>query len=216
MAANLIRTHTAEESHRLLNLSFAQFQADRDVVQIEARLERKRATLAEKRTESESPYGDIDEYRTLRKAASDNRQQRRQASAGQMRGAMAKLKPGTIIRVSKGNFRGPVAVVATAHRKAGVRLTAITKGEDVLQIDGEDLVDLPRAGGIDQVAAELRAAAQGVPTRCRQAVADRADRLRPLDRVVSGDASERGVEADELDVARDPDLRQRLEAAGAR
>ncbi len=63
MAANLIRTHSADEAHRLLNLSFAQFQADRDVVKIEARLDRKREALAEKRAEAESPFGDIDEYR---------------------------------------------------------------------------------------------------------------------------------------------------------
>jgi ATP-dependent RNA helicase HelY len=40
MAANLIRTYSSDEAHRLLNLSFAQFQADRDVVRLEARLER--------------------------------------------------------------------------------------------------------------------------------------------------------------------------------
>ncbi|MGA9275564.1 DEAD/DEAH box helicase, partial [Ilumatobacter sp.] len=147
MTANLIRTHSAAESHRLLNLSFAQFQADRDVVQIEARLERKRATLAEKRAEAESPFGDIDEYRRLRQGESDDRRQRRDASAGQMRGAMAKLKPGAIIQLSKREISGPVAVVAVAHRRSGVRLTVITKGEDVIQVEGDDLIDLPEPVG---------------------------------------------------------------------
>ncbi|MDA9293150.1 DEAD/DEAH box helicase, partial [bacterium] len=213
MAANLIRTHTADESHRLLNLSFAQFQADRDVVQIEARLERKRAKLSEKQAEAESPFGDIDVYRTLRRTESDNRYQRRQASAGQMRGAMAKLKPGTIIRVSKGNFRGPVAVVATAHRKAGVRLTAITKGEEVLQIDGEDLVDLPEPVGSIKVPPNFGPQRKGYRR-------DVAKRLRTAqigsDRAGGGQQrrQERGIQADELDVARDPELRRRVEAAG--
>ncbi len=212
MAANLIRTHTAEESHRLLNLSFAQFQADRDVVQIEARLERKRATLAEKRLEAESPFGDIDQYRQLQRAASADRQERRQASAGQMRGAMAKLKPGTIIRVAKGNFRGPVAVVATAHRKAGVRLTAITKGEEVLQIDGEDLVDLPEPVGTIKLPPNFGPQRKGYRR-------DVAKRLRTAkigsDRTASAARrqSPRRLHADELDVARDPELRQRLDAA---
>ena len=35
MAANLVRTYDDEEAHHLLNLSFAQFQADRDVVRLE-------------------------------------------------------------------------------------------------------------------------------------------------------------------------------------
>jgi ATP-dependent RNA helicase HelY len=212
MAANLIRTHTAEESHRLLNLSFAQFQADRDVVQIEARLERKRATLAEKRLEAQSPYGDIEEYRKLRRAAADGRQERRQASAGQMRGAMAKLKPGTIIRVSKGNFRGPVAIVATAHRKGGVRLTAVTKGEEVLQIEGEDLVDLPEPVGTIKLPPNFGPQRKGYRR-------DVAKRLRTAkigsDRTGAATRHQqaRGPNADELDVARDPDLRRRLEAA---
>jgi len=212
MAANLIRTHSADESHRLLNLSFAQFQADRDVVQIEARLERKRASLAEKRDEAESPYGDLEEYRRLRRSEADDRQQRRRASAGQMRGAMATLKPGTIIRVAKGSFRGPVVVVATAHRKAGVRLTTITKGEDVLQVDGDDLVDLPEPVGSIKLpqnfGPQRKSYRRDVAKRLRTAKIG-SDRSRK-DRSPAGP---RGLRADELDVARDPELRRRLEAA---
>ncbi|WP_051063106.1 DEAD/DEAH box helicase [Ilumatobacter nonamiensis] len=213
MAANLIRTHTAPEAHRLLNLSFAQFQADRDVVQIEARLERKRATLAEKLAEAESPYGDIDEYRNLRRSESDNRQARRQASAGQMRGAMAKLKPGAIIRVSKGEFRGPVAVVAIAHRRSGVRLTVITKSEEVMQIDGDDLVDLPEPVGSIKLPPNFGPQRKGyrrdVGKRLRTAKIGSDKRQQRNDR-----GADRQIRSDELDVARDPDLRRRVEAAG--
>ena len=63
MAANLVGTYTSEQAHHLLNLSFAQYQADRDVVRLEARLERVRANLAAAREQAESPYGDIWEYR---------------------------------------------------------------------------------------------------------------------------------------------------------
>ena len=45
MAANLVGTYTSEQAHHLLNLSFAQYQSDRDVVRLEARLERVRANL---------------------------------------------------------------------------------------------------------------------------------------------------------------------------
>ncbi len=38
MAANLVRRYPAEEAHRLLGLSFAQYQTDRDVVRLEQRL----------------------------------------------------------------------------------------------------------------------------------------------------------------------------------
>ena len=45
MAANLVGTYTNEQAHHLLNLSFAQYQADRDVVRLEARV-RARARAA--------------------------------------------------------------------------------------------------------------------------------------------------------------------------
>ena len=65
MAANLVRSYAADRAHHLLNLSFAQYQADREVVKLEARLERRQAALAELRAAAASPYGDIDEYRRL-------------------------------------------------------------------------------------------------------------------------------------------------------
>ena len=65
MAANLVRSYSAERAHHLLNLSFAQYQADRDVVRLEARLARREEVLAELRRAAESPYGDIEEYRQL-------------------------------------------------------------------------------------------------------------------------------------------------------
>lgn len=212
MAANLIRTHSADEAHRLLNLSFAQFQADRDVVRIEARLERKRQARTEKRAEAESPFGDIDEYRTLRDAESSDRRERRVASSGQMRGAMAKIKPGTIIRVSKGDIKGPVVVIATAHRKTGIRLTVITKGEELIQIDGDDLVDLPEPVGAIKMppnfGPQRKSYRRDVAKRLRTAKVG-SDRKA----IRSNPSGRRPLAADDLDVARDPDLRRRLESA---
>ena len=46
MAANLVRRYQPEEAHHLLNLSFAQYQADRAVVRLEARIERQGERLA--------------------------------------------------------------------------------------------------------------------------------------------------------------------------
>ena len=74
MAANLVRSYTSERAHHLLNLSFAQYQADRDVVRIEARLERRQQHLADLLERAHSPYGDLDEYR---RRAEGRRQARR-------------------------------------------------------------------------------------------------------------------------------------------
>jgi ATP-dependent RNA helicase HelY len=117
-----------------------------------------------------------------------------------------------VIRISKGDVKGPVVVVATADRKSGVNLTVITKGEEVLQINGEDFIDLPepvgsiklppnfgpqRKGYRRDVAKRLRTAKIGSD---RQVIRSKLSGRRPLHH-------------DDLDVARDPDIRSRLEAA---
>jgi ATP-dependent RNA helicase HelY len=139
MAANLVRTYGDEEAHHLLNLSFAQFQADRDVVRIETRLERQRARLTGLREEAESPFGDIAEYR---RAIEQAREPRGRDDPVEL--AMLKLRPGNVVFVNKGKYRGPVAVVASAHRKGGLRLTTITAGGDSIQLTAADFGMPPR------------------------------------------------------------------------
>src|SRR4030095_3947948 len=65
MAVNLVRRYEPETAHHLLNLSFAQFHADRDVVTLERQLERTREQLARARAAAVDPHGDVNEYRRL-------------------------------------------------------------------------------------------------------------------------------------------------------
>ena len=65
MAANLVRRYSKFEAHHLLNLSFAQFHADRDVVALERQLERSRSNL-ERRARAARRRG---RRRRLRRAA---------------------------------------------------------------------------------------------------------------------------------------------------
>ena len=217
MAANLIRTHSADEAHRLLNLSFAQFQADRDVVRIEARLERKRQSLAEWSADAESDYGDIAEYRRRRQAERDERHETRHASAGQMRGALAKLRPGSIIRIAKGDHKGPVAVVANAHRKSGVRLSVVTKGAVLVQLTADDFVEPPESVGSFKMppnfGPQRKEYRQAVAKRLRTAKVDSDRPSGRSGRNANRAERRRRQSADEMGVARDPDLRRRIEAA---
>ncbi len=144
MAANLVRSYGSEEAHHLLNLSFAQFQADRDIVRLEARLERRRQALLDSRADAASPFGDIDEYRRSTQAEKDDREARRAASAGEMRGALAKLRPGWVIRTEAGK---PAAVIASAHRKNGVRLTLVDVSGRRFYADKDDFDDPPSRVG---------------------------------------------------------------------
>ena len=133
MSANLVRTYDAPTARQLLTLSFAQFQADRDVVRIERRLQRQRERLAALQADATSPFGDVDEYRALVDAARVHR-----SSDDPIEHAMSELRPGSVIHVSKGKDHGPVAVVATAHRNAGLRLTAITPSGRAIHLSGGD------------------------------------------------------------------------------
>ena len=65
MAANLVRRYPPDEARHLLNLSFAQFTSDRDVVRLEAQLERSTQLLATARGEATCELGDVGEYRKL-------------------------------------------------------------------------------------------------------------------------------------------------------
>src|SRR3954452_17270910 len=96
MAANLVRSYSAEEAHHLLNLSFAQYQADREVVRVEARLERRQAGLAELRDAATSPYGDLDEYRRLVAAGRAERTGGEAGAATRIDAALARLRPGDV------------------------------------------------------------------------------------------------------------------------
>jgi ATP-dependent RNA helicase HelY len=155
MAANLVRSYTSELAHHLLNLSFAQFQADGDVVRIEARLGRRQAHLAELLERAHSSYGDIDEYRREMKGVAEP------AVVGGATGrddlvslALMKLRPGDVIYAEKARYAGRVAVLASAHRKGGVRVTGLTSRRDLVMLTAGDFDQPPRALGKIQLPAD--------------------------------------------------------------
>ena len=152
MATNLVRAYSSERAHHLLNLSFAQYQADRDVVKIESRLERRQQHLRDLLADATSPYGDVEEYRRLLKrgSAGADQQTSRAVTIGRdnpIELALLKLKPGDIVYAEKGRYAGRVAVTATAHRKGGMRLTGITARRDPIQLSELDFDEPPRAIG---------------------------------------------------------------------
>ena len=66
MAANLVRRYTPEMAHHLLNLSFAQYGADRDIVLLETHLQRTLDSLEGARAEASCERGDVEDYRRLK------------------------------------------------------------------------------------------------------------------------------------------------------
>jgi ATP-dependent RNA helicase HelY len=208
MAANLVRTYSNDEAHHLLNLSFAQYQADRDVVRLEARLERRRTAAHDLRAASRSEFGDMDEYRRLRAREQDERTARRGARRHDIDDAMSAMRPGAVLHIVKGTYKGPAAVAASARRKDGIRLTMITRSAKTVHVTADDFPEPPRPSG------SISMPATYAPHRkdYRNAVARRLRGLK--ERPVTSTKQRRNEPvADRHPVAQDPDLRTKLHAA---
>src|SRR3954449_11108817 len=125
MAANLVLRYPPDTAHHLLNLSFAQYRADSDVVRLEAQLERLQAALAEAKTKATCERGSVEEFRTLSRAARDASRMR-PSDKGAVDEALSRVKPGDVL-VAPGAAPGGgrVAVLSSSWRKGGVRLAVV-------------------------------------------------------------------------------------------
>ncbi|HEU0172198.1 MAG TPA: DEAD/DEAH box helicase [Acidimicrobiales bacterium] len=146
MAANLVHRYQPPEAHHLLNLSFAQFQADKAVVRFEARIERQEGRLAALEGEAQCERGDVGEYRALMRA-----ERAANAPTSAERGAvafsLARLLPGDVVAIG----RQRVAVLSVAHRKGGdLRLKGIDAGGEPVTLTLDELPVPPeRLGRLD-------------------------------------------------------------------
>jgi ATP-dependent RNA helicase HelY len=141
MAANLVRRYTKFEAHHLLNLSFAQFHADRDVVALERQLDRSRQQLDRQRELVGDGLGELQEYRALVAELDTLRPNR--GGGRRIAEAMEALRPGDVVVVRRRG--GRVAVLSHEHRRGGgSRLVAVTPGRDVVRLGPQDFDGPPR------------------------------------------------------------------------
>jgi len=139
MAVNLVRRYSSEMAHHLLNLSFAQFHVDRDVVTIERQLDRNRRQLEEQRELARSDHGDAVEYRRLLDALGA---ERRGAGAGRrISRALANLRPGDIVQARSGG--GKVVVLAQEHRRGSTRLLVLSPSRRLMRLGPDDFEQPP-------------------------------------------------------------------------
>jgi ATP-dependent RNA helicase HelY len=61
--------------------------------------------------------------------------------------ALMKLRPGDIIYAEKGKYGGKVAVLTTAHRKGGMRVSGLTMRRDPIALSAPDFEHPPKALG---------------------------------------------------------------------
>jgi ATP-dependent RNA helicase HelY len=148
MTANLVERYDEDEAHQVLSRSFAQFQADRAVVRLQARRDRLVGELDALRAgegTTEAVF-DVAGYAALREAA---RAARRNTDRAAIERSLERLAPGDVIeRVGP---RGPrlLVVLAVSHRRGrGVTLRATGTSAHPVNIDvgnaGGPLVALTR------------------------------------------------------------------------
>ena len=199
MAANLIQTHSRQEAHHLLNLSFAQFQSGRDVVELQARITRRSKERDRLREQAKSPFGDIDEYRNAFEIRPDARQ---------IIEAIDALKPGDLILVPKSGRETKAAVIATAQRVNGTKLTLVASTKAVLQLQAGDFDTPP----IKQGHIVLPESLAFTSPKFIKEVALRVMRTKPNKLHAKSSASKNFTELSHS-VSQDPELRRRLIAA---
>jgi ATP-dependent RNA helicase HelY len=149
MATNLVRNYTREQAEHLLNSSFAQYRADKDVVVLEGQIERNEAYLASYREKMACHLGDFAEYWALAERIQrlERSLARWQATDGrqQTRGALSEARPGQVYVVPSGKLRGPVVVVGAERSKRGEpRLLAVTRDRRLIRLTTSDFSRAPR------------------------------------------------------------------------
>jgi ATP-dependent RNA helicase HelY len=142
MTINLVQQMGPEQAHRLLEQSFAQYQADRSVVGLVRGIERGTAMLDEIAAEMGGPKAPILEYARVRARISEmeraqsraSRLQRRQAASD----ALAALRRGDIINITHGRRGGLAVVLESARDSSDPRPLVLTENRWAGRISAAD------------------------------------------------------------------------------
>jgi ATP-dependent RNA helicase HelY len=147
MAANLVQRYPPDQARHLLNLSFAQYHADRDVVAVERQLERSREQLARARAGATHPAGDVQQYRRLLAELDAARREAHTVRGGRFEA----LRPGDVVISPRGG--GRAVVLRQDHGRGRSRVLALTQTRDLVSLGPHDFhgpirkvatIDLPR------------------------------------------------------------------------
>jgi ATP-dependent RNA helicase HelY len=141
MAANLVRRYDEHHAHRLLNLSFAQYQADHAVVRMEKRLARRREDAAQLAEKLGGRRSVLEAERAIAVAARDDGR-----AAPSVDDLLSRLRPGDVVERPDG--AGRAAVLSVAYRKAGsIKVRLVDVDGDVSTLGTADVDDVPEVIG---------------------------------------------------------------------
>ncbi|MEX2099988.1 MAG: DEAD/DEAH box helicase, partial [Acidimicrobiia bacterium] len=212
MAANLVRRYAAAEARHLLNLSFAQFHADRDVVTLERQLERNTEMLTRARATAHSDFGDLAEYRGMRHELDSLRRDR--GAHRRIEEALVALRPGDVILVRRRG--GRLVVLALDHGRGRPRVSALSPSRGLVRLAADDFDAPPHRVGRIELPEPY--APRSPSFRKQAAERLRRARIRETDAGLGRDDRREHELAESLarhPVARDPDLPAKLRASAA-
>ena len=143
MAVNLVRNYDREQAHQLLNSSFAQFLADRGVVQLERQRERDLESLAGYRTNLACDLGDFDEYWGLFAKPSGSGRKTTAAGSGNAWRRSGRSSPGCgpgeVIHVPRTRRRGLAVVLSSRDGKP----TVLSEDRSYFRLSAKNFDDPP-------------------------------------------------------------------------
>jgi ATP-dependent RNA helicase HelY len=171
MAVNLVRAYDRHDAEHLVNSSFAQFQADRDVVQLERTRERSEAYLASYRERIACDLGDFDEYRGLVEKLDRAEGRRSGSRGGRIAETLQRLRVGDVIDVPGGKKRGRYAVLEVTQQRPerAPRVLAVNEFRTLARLVPADFRQPPRPVGRLQLPRSLNTR----DTRMRRHIARR-------------------------------------------
>lgn len=152
MVANLVSRYERDEALGVLQRSFAQFQADADLVRLRARLDRVEGVLAEAEERAVCELGDVGDYaalvlaeRAVRPVGHDDLTGSAGVSA-EITDAVGDLVPGEVIQHPGSEDR--VVVLSVAHRSRGrVRLRVADRSGHPHRLTHMDFAEEPTVVG---------------------------------------------------------------------
>ncbi|WP_421084089.1 DEAD/DEAH box helicase [Rothia nasimurium] len=143
MSANLIAQFGTERTKKILESSFAQYQADKSVVGVASRVRKNEKALAGFEEAMSCHLGDFTEYARLRRELSDLEKKaekgRSRLRQSQALASLLDLLPGDIIEIPRGRNAGPALVLAPATSLDDPRPSILTLAAQIRRLDPRDL-----------------------------------------------------------------------------
>ncbi|MFI7582347.1 DEAD/DEAH box helicase [Kocuria sp. M1N1S27] len=143
MSVNLVAQFGAHRSRKILESSFAQFQADRSVVGLARRVRSQEESLTGYEEAMTCHLGDFSEYAALRRELKDlERAEEKSSSRRRRSDAVASLHdllPGDVVDIPRGRNTGYAVILSTDPNRDDPRPSILTLDHQLRRVGAQDL-----------------------------------------------------------------------------